>query len=102
MSKKPKSLGESALDKFNAKKQAPTAPAAAEKAIREARKNGKKKAAAAEREARPKLFQVTPEAGRRFDMLRAKLGGGREIGPRLIAEALDLLFEKYGERPPKG
>jgi len=45
-----------------------------------------------------KGFQVTPEGAQQFDMLKAELGPGRK-GPELIAEALNLLFDKY-KKPP--
>jgi hypothetical protein len=41
------------------------------------------------------LFRVRPEAKRAFDILRAEQGS--RSGPRLIAEALDMLFERYGK-----
>ena len=46
-------------------------------------------------------FALKPEAARQFDMLKAEVEGvnGKDKGPALIAEALNLLFEKYG-RPP--
>lgn len=46
-----------------------------------------------------KAFMVTPEAAQQFDILRAELGPGQGKGPALIAEALNLLFEKYGKPP---
>jgi len=49
-------------------------------------------------ELQPKLFQVTPEAGRAFDILKAETG---KRGPDLIAEALNLLFRKYGKSEMK-
>jgi hypothetical protein len=48
-----------------------------------------------------KGFRIKPEAARQFDMLKAEVEGknGKDKGPALIAEALNLLFEKY-EKPP--
>lgn len=54
---------------------------------------------------RPKLidkhFRVTPEAARSFNILAAQQhsGVGPRPGPALIAEALNMLFEKYGMEP---
>jgi hypothetical protein len=53
----------------------------------------------------PKLitkgFRVLPEAAHQFEMLRAELGKEhpKDMGPKLIAEALNLLFNKYGKPP---
>ena len=45
-----------------------------------------------------KGFRVKPEAARQFDMLKAEVSGnGKDKGPALIAEALNLLFQKYGK-----
>jgi hypothetical protein len=44
-----------------------------------------------------KLFRVTEEARRAFDMLRGEVGP--RSGPRLIAEAIDLLLLRYGKHP---
>ena len=46
-----------------------------------------------------KGFRVKPEAARQFDVLKAEKEGvsGKDKGPALIAEALNLLFEKYGK-----
>ena len=46
-----------------------------------------------------KGFRIKPEAARQFDMLKAEVSGrnGKDKGPALIAEALNLLFEKYGK-----
>jgi hypothetical protein len=45
-----------------------------------------------------KGFRVKPEAARQFDMLKAEVSGnGKDKGPALIAEALNLLFKKYGK-----
>lgn len=46
-----------------------------------------------------KGFRVKPEAARQFDMLKAEVTGknGKDKGPMLIAEALNLLFQKYGK-----
>jgi len=42
-----------------------------------------------------KGFRVKPEAARQFDMLKAEVSGnGKDKGPALIAEALNLLFQK--------
>jgi hypothetical protein len=47
-----------------------------------------------------KGFRVKPEAARQFDMLKAEVSGnGKDKGPALIAEALNLLFKKYGKPP---
>ena len=47
-----------------------------------------------------KGFRIKPEAARQFDMLKAEVSGnGKDKGPALIAEALNLLFEKYGKPP---
>ena len=45
-----------------------------------------------------KHFRVTPEASRAFNLLAAQQysGEGPRPGPVLIAEALNMLFEKYG------
>ncbi len=42
---------------------------------------------------------VHPEAVRQFDLLKAELKSTnrRDIGIRLIGEAFNLLFEKYGK-----
>jgi len=42
------------------------------------------------------LFRLKPEAKRAFDILRAEQGS--RSGPRLIAEAIDLLLIKYGKK----
>jgi hypothetical protein len=53
----------------------------------------------------PKLitkgFRLMPEAAHQFEMLRAELGKEhpKDMGPKLIAEALNLLFQKYGKPP---
>jgi hypothetical protein len=46
-----------------------------------------------------KGFRVKPEAARQFDMLKVEVESvnGKDKGPALIAEALNLLFEKYGK-----
>ncbi len=44
------------------------------------------------RRLRTKGFQVTPEAARQFEILKAESG---QSGPVLIAEALNLLFQQY-------
>jgi hypothetical protein len=48
-----------------------------------------------------KGFRLKPEAARQFDMLKAEVSGqnSKDKGPVLIAEALNLLFEKYGKPP---
>ena len=47
-----------------------------------------------------KGFRIKPEAARQFDMLKAEVSGnGKDKGPALIAEALNLLFKKYGKPP---
>jgi hypothetical protein len=48
-----------------------------------------------------KGFRVKPEAARRFDMLKVEVESvnGKDKGPALIAEALNLLFAKYGKPP---
>ena len=46
-----------------------------------------------------KGFRVKPEAARQFDLLKVEVEGvsGKDKGPALIAEALNLLFAKYGK-----
>ena len=44
-----------------------------------------------------KLFRVTADARRAFDMLKGEVG--RRSGPRLIAEAIDLLLIHHGKEP---
>ena len=47
-----------------------------------------------------KGFRIKPEAARQFDVLKAEVtGNGKDKGPALIAEALNLLFKKYGKSP---
>ena len=47
-----------------------------------------------------KGFRIKPAAARQFDMLKAEVSGnGKDKGPALIAEALNLLFKKYGKPP---
>jgi hypothetical protein len=47
-----------------------------------------------------KGFRIKPEAARQFDMLKAEVSGnGKDKGPALIAEALNLLFKKHGKPP---
>jgi hypothetical protein len=47
-----------------------------------------------------KGFRIKLEAARQFDMLKAEVSGnGKDKGPVLIAEALNLLFKKYGKPP---
>lgn len=51
-----------------------------------------------ERRLKKKTFEVTPEADREFEILRAETG---KTGIDLVAEALNLLFAKYN-RPQLG
>ena len=44
-----------------------------------------------------KSFILSPEAIQRFEMLKAK--EGPRSGPRLIAEAIDLVLMRHGEEP---
>jgi len=46
-------------------------------------------------------FLVTPEALQQFTILKEEQGRDdpKNIGPALIAEALNLLFKKYGKPP---
>jgi hypothetical protein len=46
-----------------------------------------------------KGFRIKPEAARQFDLLKVEFEGvsGKDKGPALIAEALNLLFAKYGK-----
>jgi hypothetical protein len=46
-----------------------------------------------------KGFRLKPEAARQFDLLKVEVEGvsGKDKGPALIAEALNLLFVKYGK-----
>ena len=44
-----------------------------------------------------KMFRLKPETIRAFDILKAEQGA--RSGPRLAAEAFDLLFKKYGKKP---
>jgi hypothetical protein len=48
-----------------------------------------------------KGFRLKPEAARQFEVLKAEVEGvnGKDKGPALIAEALNLLFAKYGKPP---
>jgi hypothetical protein len=49
-----------------------------------------------------KGFRISPEAARQFDLLKAEMEtgtNGKNKGPALIAEALNMLFEKYGKPP---
>ena len=50
-----------------------------------------------ESQLRNALFRLKPEAKRAFDILKAEQGS--RSGPRLIAEAIDLLLTKYGKEP---
>jgi hypothetical protein len=42
-------------------------------------------------------MSLKPEAARAFDILKAEQGP--RSGPRLAAEAIDLLLVKYGKKP---
>jgi hypothetical protein len=46
-----------------------------------------------------KGFRIKPEAARQFDLLKVEIEGvsGKDKGPALIAEALNLLFAKYSK-----
>jgi hypothetical protein len=46
-----------------------------------------------------KGFRIKPEAARQFDLLKVEVEGvsGKDKGPALIAEALNLLFTKYAK-----
>ena len=44
-----------------------------------------------------KMFRLSPEAILAFDILKAEQGA--RSGPRLMAEAIDLLLAKYGKKP---
>ena len=78
-----------ATDRYNARNTATvTGQAATPEAIAPA---------AEEEELLQKLFQVKRRAIRQFDVLKGEQGP--RSGPRLIAEALNLLFEKYGKPP---
>jgi hypothetical protein len=59
----------------------------------------KKERGSAETRLITKGFRIKPEAARQFDVLKAEVAGrnGKDKGPMLIAEALNLLFEKYGK-----
>lgn len=48
-----------------------------------------------------KGFRITKDAAHQFEMLKAELGrdSPKDTGPRLIAEALNDLFRKYGKQP---
>jgi hypothetical protein len=47
-----------------------------------------------------KGFRIKPEAAKQFDVLKAEISGnGKDKGPALIAEALNLLFKRYGKPP---
>jgi hypothetical protein len=81
------------LSKFQVNVEKPAAPAAA---------SGKKPKQPAEVKLISKGFRVTPEAARQFDLLKAELetdANGKNKGPILIAEALNMLFKKYGKPP---
>jgi hypothetical protein len=63
------------------------------------RERPKKEPAEVERTLQNKLLSLKPEAVRAFDILKAEQGP--RSGPRLAAEAIDLLLVKYG-KPPIG
>ena len=44
-----------------------------------------------------KNFLVKPEAAQMFNVLAAESGYGKSAGPELMAEALNMLFKKYGK-----
>ena len=46
-----------------------------------------------------KNFLIKPEAAQMFNILAAEGGYGKSAGPELIAEALNMLFKKYGKPP---
>ena len=80
------------LSKFQVNIEKPAAHAAA----------SAKKPKPAEAKLISKGFRVTPEAARQFDLLKAELetdANGKNKGPMLIAEALNMLFKKYGKDP---
>ena len=87
MAKKPADL---AKFQVNIEKPAPR-PAVSEK-----------KAKPAEAKLITKGFRITPKAAQQFDLLKAEVeigANGKNKGPALIAEALNMLFEKYGKPP---
>jgi hypothetical protein len=43
------------------------------------------------------MFRLSAEAAQAFDILKARQGP--RSGPRLAAEAIDLLLQNYGEKP---
>lgn len=53
-------------------------------------------ATAAARPYRKKTFELLPDAGREFEILKAETG---KTGIELLAEAMNLLFRKYGKPP---
>jgi len=57
----------------------------------------KKQPEETERALQSKLLSLTPAAIRAFDILKAEQGA--RSGPRLAAEAIDLLLVKYGKPP---
>ena len=80
------------LEKFQVNIDKPAAPPRA----------SAKKTKPAEAKLITKGFRVTPEAARQFDLLKAEMetdGSGKNKGPALIAEALNLLFKKHGKPP---
>lgn len=44
-----------------------------------------------------KIFRLSPEACRAFDILKAE--EGPRSGPRLAAEMVDLLLREHGKQP---
>jgi hypothetical protein len=44
-----------------------------------------------------KMFRLRPDAAMAFEVLKARQGP--RSGPRLVAEMVDLLLMKYGEKP---
>ena len=81
------------LSRFQVNVEKPPAP----EAEAPLRQQGKRASAAS---LITKGFRIKPEAARQFDMLKAEVSGhGKDKGPALIAEALNLLFAKYGKPP---
>jgi hypothetical protein len=81
------------LSKFQVNVEKPAASAAS--AVKKPKKTAEAKLIS-------KGFRVTPEAARQFDLLKAELetdANGKNKGPILIAEALNMLFKKYGKPP---
>ncbi len=61
------------------------------------RTKGTPETASEENQLENKMFRLKPEAIRAFDILKAEQGA--RSGPRLMAEAIDLLLKKYGKKP---